>query len=74
MQSSRSETEIQVRLKTPNGEGDLQVKADLRDRPAPLPPGSPFQDLVEARRFAGPLPFTFDYEVETHSIVVIEGE
>lgn len=73
VQSSRSETEIQVRLKTPSGEGDLQVMADLRDRPAPLPPASPFQDLVEARRFAGPLPFTFDYEVETHSIVVIEG-
>jgi len=24
--------------------------------------------------FAGPLPFTFDYEAETHSIVVIEGQ
>jgi hypothetical protein len=73
VESSRTETEIRVHLRTPNGESDLDVMADLRERPAPLPAESPFQDLVEARRFAGPLPFTFDYELETHSIVVIEG-
>jgi hypothetical protein len=38
-----------------------------------LPEGSPFSDLHQARLFAGPLPFTFDYEPETHSIVMIEG-
>lgn len=38
-----------------------------------LPPGSVFKDWREARMFAGPLPFTFDYEQETHSIIVIEG-
>jgi hypothetical protein len=27
----------------------------------------------EARRFAGPLPFTFDYERETHAIVAINA-
>ncbi len=51
----------------------LSVEADLASRPASLPPGSPFRDLREARRFAGPLPFTFDYEPETHSLVIIEA-
>ena len=45
----------------------------LAGKPAPLPEGSPFPDLKEARKFAGPLPFTFDYEEETHSIVRIQG-
>ena len=46
---------------------------DLARRPAPLPAGSPFESMEEARRFAGPLPFTFDYEPQTHSMIVIEG-
>jgi hypothetical protein len=57
----------------PPGEADLHVVADLTSLPAPLPPGSPFHDLKEARRFAGPLPFTFDYERETHSIIRVQG-
>lgn len=38
-----------------------------------LPAHSPFKDWREARMYAGPLPFTFDYEKQTGSIVVIEG-
>jgi len=38
-----------------------------------LPQGSPFRDFHQARVYAGPMPFTFDYERQTHSIVVIEG-
>ena len=41
--------------------------------PGSLPATSPFADLDEARHFAGPLPFTFDYEPETHSIIRILG-
>ena len=40
---------------------------------AALPENSPFTNWHEARLFAGPLPFTFDYEPETHSLVLIEG-
>jgi hypothetical protein len=29
--------------------------------------------LAEARRFAGPLPYTFDYEAETQSIIGIRA-
>ena len=64
---------LEIEIKTPDAEADLHVRAYLADRPiAPLS-GSPFRDLREARLFAGPLPFTFDYEPETHSIVMIEG-
>jgi hypothetical protein len=38
-----------------------------------LPIGSPFESYREARRYAGPLRFTFDYEPETHSIIAIEA-
>jgi len=64
---------LSVRIQTAGGEADLDVVADLASKPAPLPAGSPFPDLRTARRFAGPLPYTFDYERETHSIVCIEG-
>lgn len=63
---------LRIRIDT-GGEADLQVVADLGSKPAPLPEGSPFADLKEARKFAGPLPYTFDYEAETGSIVLIRG-
>ena len=38
-----------------------------------LPPASPFADWKEARRFAGPLPFTFTYNRENKTVLIIEG-
>jgi hypothetical protein len=38
-----------------------------------LPAGSPFTDWKEARRFAGPLPFTFTYNSATKEVLIIEG-
>jgi Uncharacterized conserved protein (COG2071) len=38
-----------------------------------LPAGSPFTDWKEARRFAGPLPFTFTYNSVTKEVLIIEG-
>ncbi len=38
-----------------------------------LPAGSPFRDWKEARRFAGPLPFTFSFKAETKEVLIIEG-
>jgi hypothetical protein len=58
-------------VRTDDGAGDLEVEANLDD--ARLPDGSPFASVREALRFAGPLPFTFDYERETDAIVAIEG-
>ena len=61
-------------VRTRDGNADLHVTVDLASRPAPLPEGSPFPDLDTARRFAGPLPWTFDYERESHSIIQVKGE
>jgi len=38
-----------------------------------LPDGSPFADWKEARRFAGPLPFTFTYDPVRKEVLIIEG-
>jgi hypothetical protein len=56
---------------SPDGTADVKVTARLDAHG--LPAGSVFHDEKTARKFAGPLPFTFDHEKETHSIVCIEG-
>ncbi len=38
-----------------------------------LPQNSPFKDWKEARRYAGPLPFTFHYDAESKKVLIIEG-
>lgn len=62
-----SETEIKsvksnfnVAVEEPNGE-------------IALPPASPFANWKEARRFAGPLPFTFTYNRANKTVLIIEG-
>ena len=66
-----SSSGIHVAVHTTDGLGSLEVTADLSsDR---LPAGSPFRSVHDARRFAGPLPFTFDYEHETNSIIAIRS-
>jgi hypothetical protein len=56
-----------MHIRTPT----LDIEADLR--PAGLPAGSPFADLTEARRFAGPMPYTFEHEPETGRTVAVRG-
>ncbi len=64
---------LEITIRTPSGEADLHVRAHLAGEPAPLPEDSPFSNLQLARKFAGPLPFTFDYEEQTDSIVRVQG-
>ncbi len=68
-----SEQRLEIQTATPDATADLHVIAKLDVGAAPLPARSPFRDWRQARLFAGPLPFTFDYEPATHSIVLIEG-
>lgn len=63
---------LAVEVRTPRREADLQVQVDLKAAEGP-PAGSPFATLREARAFAGPLPFTFEHEAQTGSMVVIHG-
>ena len=64
---------LEVAVRTPAGDADLDAVADLANAPGPLPAGSPFASVADARRFAGPLPRTFDYEPETRSVVMVRG-
>jgi uncharacterized protein YqjF (DUF2071 family) len=66
--------QLDIEVSTPHAAADLNFTAFLKEDPAPLPAESPFPAHRRARLFAGPLPFTFDYESETHSIILIEGE
>jgi uncharacterized protein YqjF (DUF2071 family) len=49
------------------------VTIDKTEKQVALPDGSPFVDWKEARRFAGPLPFTFTYNKTTKEVLIIEG-
>jgi hypothetical protein len=69
----RTEQKYEVQVTTPDGRADLHVEADISSQAVSLPDGSPFGDFKEARKFAGPLPFTFDYERQTHSMIRVEG-
>ncbi len=64
---------LSVQIRTPKGDADVSVKANISQPTESLPARSPFPDLAAARRFAGPLPYTFDYEPQTHSIIKIKG-
>ncbi|HET7697975.1 MAG TPA: DUF2071 domain-containing protein [Vicinamibacterales bacterium] len=62
---------LDIEVRTPDGRGDLRITAHPSQHR--LPPGSPFASTREAGRFAGPLPFTFDYEPDTHAIVAVQA-
>jgi hypothetical protein len=49
----------------------VEIQLPTTGAPVPLPPQSPFADWAAARRFAGPLPFTFS--VVGQRVVIIEG-
>lgn len=70
---SLADERMEISIRTPNREADLDVAANLTDASQPLPPESCFANERDARRFAGPLPYTFDYEPQTHSIIAICG-
>ena len=69
-----SEIGPETRVETSLGDGrkTLDLTIDDRAQNADLPAGSPFADWRTARRFAGPMPFTFSPEADG-SFVVIEG-
>jgi uncharacterized protein YqjF (DUF2071 family) len=63
---------LDVRVRSGDRQADIDLTAHV-DREVAEPPAGIFSTWKEARRFAGPLPYTFDYEKETHSIVRIKG-
>lgn len=71
----RSQDRLNIKVFTPSGRGNLEVDAIIgdTDTDAALPVGSPFKTIREARQFEGPMPFTFDFEKETNSVLMVEG-
>ena len=51
----------------------FKITIDKTEEEVSLPNHSPFADWKEARRFAGPLPFTFTYNKESKEVLIIEG-
>ncbi|ROR35428.1 DUF2071 domain-containing protein [Kitasatospora cineracea] len=64
---------LEFRVLSRDGRADLHVRADLAGAPADLPAGSPFACAKDARRFAGPLPYTFEHEPRTGSMIVVKA-
>jgi hypothetical protein len=54
-------------------QSNFEVVFESGEENIPLPSKSPFADWKEARRFAGPLPFTFTYNKEKKEVLIIEG-
>jgi uncharacterized protein YqjF (DUF2071 family) len=52
---------------------NFKLTLDKSEKDITLPEFSPFADWKEARRFAGPLPFTFTYNEQTKEVLIIEG-
>lgn len=56
-----------------SNKSNFRIEIDQTKELAEFPKKSPFSDWKEARRFAGPLPFTFTYNEELKEVLVIEG-
>ncbi len=52
---------------------DFYIRVETENADVALPEHSPFADWKEARRFAGPLPFTFTYNEKQKQVLIIEG-
>lgn len=52
---------------------NFKLTIEATEEQVNLPEHSPFADWKEARRFAGPLPFTFTYNKKKKEVLVIEG-
>jgi hypothetical protein len=65
-----SATRVQTLL--PDGRPTLDLTFKAAHEAAALLSGSPFPDWKTARRFAGPMPFTFS-AADDHTMIVIEG-
>ncbi|TGE08475.1 DUF2071 domain-containing protein [Hymenobacter fodinae] len=60
-------------LRISSNKARLTIEVSTAAEPS-LPEGSPFASWQQARRFAGPLPFTFSYEPERQQVTIVEGK
>ncbi|MGY2134901.1 DUF2071 domain-containing protein [Hymenobacter sp. HD11105] len=61
-------------LRFESRQAGLRIEVDVLPGSEPaLPVGSPFASWQQARRFAGPLPFTFSYDPSKQRVSIVEG-
>jgi hypothetical protein len=60
-------------LEVRSARSNFAVRIDMGPEEKSLPQGSPFSNWKEARRFAGPLPFTFTVDNARKEVLIIEG-
>lgn len=58
---------------TDTARGFNVIASPATDDTSPLPDGSPFTTWKDARRFCGPMPFTFSYYPKGNRVLIIEG-
>lgn len=68
-----TERRRQDRLTVSSQAAGFHLNVDVAEDDPPLPPTSRFPSWREARRFAGPLPFTFSYLPRRRETVIVEG-
>lgn len=66
-------TEKSQQLQIESQKSGLKIIVETEIDEVPLPKSSPFENWKQARKFAGPLPFTFTYSPETKEVLIIEG-
>jgi uncharacterized protein YqjF (DUF2071 family) len=66
-----SKTGLQTHITSVRSDFTLTVE-QTAEEPA-MPSGSPFADWTAARKFAGPLPFTFSYDTLRKDVLIVEG-
>lgn len=64
-----SENTTQVLSK--NSKFEINLKSSSEE--ASLPQQSPFDDWKKARRFAGPMPYTFSYDSDRDAVLIVKG-
>jgi hypothetical protein len=52
---------------------NFRIAVQTGEESIDLPEKSPFADWKQARKFAGPLPFTFTYRKKAKEVLIIEG-
>jgi hypothetical protein len=61
------------KVSTSSAKSGFNIELENAAGEVELPEQSPFSNWKEARRFAGPLPFTFTYEPASKKVLIIEG-
>ena len=69
IQQTKKDGLTEIKSKNSN----FKIEIETKNKEVHLPKNSPFGDWKEARRFAGPLPFTFTYNQEAKEVLIIEG-